>query len=423
MLKRLLGRLRGGKPLAYEDAKEMARHRDPEVRSAVAARADVKAEILYFLAEDPSPAVRRTVAGNATTPRQADLLLAGDSDDDVRCDLAVKIAKLAPGLSAHERDRIRRLTHEALTLLARDQVTRVRRVVAETLKDVADAPPDVIKRLARDAELVVAAPVLEFSPVLSDNDLLAIIAEGPIRGAAAAISRRRGVSEPVVDAVVAHNDAEAVAALLANPSAQIREETLDLIIDRAADQESWHEPLVDRPRLPTRAALRLAHMVADSLLSRLERRRDLDGETVAAVKAEVRRRLDRAPASAEGAEAESESPLAMARRMHAEGRLGEATLNHAVQYGDRAFALAGLAVLADMPLETVSKAVSMRSVKGTVALAWKAKLSMTLAVQFQQKVALIPPSEVLRPAENGAYPLTPEELEWQLSFFADLSGT
>ena len=95
----------------------------------------------------------------------------------------------------------------------------------------------------------------------------------------------------------------------------------------------------------------------------------LDTETIQAVKAEVRRRLDGTAADdATG----KDSPLEMARRMHADGRLGEAAVGHAVQYGDRAFALAGVAVLADLPLETVSKAISTRSVKGTVAMAWKA---------------------------------------------------
>ncbi|MHA1599178.1 MAG: DUF2336 domain-containing protein, partial [Alphaproteobacteria bacterium] len=143
------------KKVSYEDARDLVQHEDADVRRELAGRADVKAEILYFLASDDAPEVRHAVAVNAATPRHADLILAGDDDDEVRVGLAEKIALLAPGLTENEQDTIRRMTYEALEILARDQVTRVRQVIAEALKDVADAPPEVINRLARDAELIV----------------------------------------------------------------------------------------------------------------------------------------------------------------------------------------------------------------------------------------------------------------------------
>ena len=105
----------------------MARSDDVAVRTELAERDDVKPELLYFLAEDPDPEVRRAIARNVRTPRHADLLLAGDADDDVRGVLAEKIARIAPGLTADETDRVRAMAYEALETLARDQVTRVRR--------------------------------------------------------------------------------------------------------------------------------------------------------------------------------------------------------------------------------------------------------------------------------------------------------
>ena len=41
-------------------------------------------EVLYFLAEDSSNDVRLEIAINERTPRQADLILAGDGDDQIR---------------------------------------------------------------------------------------------------------------------------------------------------------------------------------------------------------------------------------------------------------------------------------------------------------------------------------------------------
>jgi len=54
--------------LSYEEAKELARHKDPAVRRILAARPDLRPEILYYLAEDPHPDVRRQIAANQATP-------------------------------------------------------------------------------------------------------------------------------------------------------------------------------------------------------------------------------------------------------------------------------------------------------------------------------------------------------------------
>ena len=213
--------------VSYEQARDLARHEDLNVRLELAARTDIKPEILYFLAEDPSPAVRRVIAANAASPLHADLLLARDNDESVRGDLATKITRIAPGLTVEEQDRIRKMAYEAIEILAHDQATRVRQILAEALKDIAGAPASIIRRLARDAELIVCEPILSFSPVLTDEDLIEIIAGAPPTGARSAIARRRSLRERVSDAIVAADDVAAIAALLGNHSAQIREETLD----------------------------------------------------------------------------------------------------------------------------------------------------------------------------------------------------
>ena len=276
---------------SYDEAKRLARHPDAEVRRKLAAREDVRPEILYFLAGDASAEVRRQIALNAQTPVQADLILARDESEDVRSNLVRKVGRLAPNLSADERRQVQLRVTDVLETLARDQVTRVRQILSETLKDVADAPRSVIKQLSRDAALEVVAPVLQFSPLLTDEDLLEIIGASPSSGALGAISRRAGLREQVSDAIVATEDVPAVAVLLANSSAQIREETLDFIIDRANAVEAWHAPLVHRPQLPAAAATRLASFVAENLIEHLKKHPDLDSTTVSEIASEMRRRL------------------------------------------------------------------------------------------------------------------------------------
>jgi uncharacterized protein (DUF2336 family) len=429
LLKRLLGGIvKGEKPVTYEEARDLAASADAKTRGQLASHKGLMPEILYYLAGDPLADVRRSIASNPTTPAQANLLLAKDVDEDVRSNLALKIAKLAPGLGADEQDRIRRITYETLETLARDQLPRVRRIIAETLKDVANAPPEIIRRLARDTEIVVAGPVLECSPVLTDEDLLEIISTGPIKGALAAISRRAGVGAEVADVIAKSDDVEAIAVLLGNKSAQIREETLDRLIERAPDIEMWHAPLVQRPHLSAKAVGRIARFVADNLLDVLKTRQDLPASVMADVEREVKKRLEhetnqielqqprRKGAAGTGGGVD---PLAELRQLHAAGKLEEADVTQALGANKLEMVTGALAVRTGLTLDVVKKAIETQSAKGMVALAFKAGLGMDLSMQLQTKLARVPPSGVVR-GRNGNCPLTPEEVDWQIDFFKSL---
>lgn len=407
----------------YEATKQQARDKDPAVRRKLARRKDLRPELLYYLAGDPDVDVRRAVAANAGAPVQADLLLARDKDDEVRTGLAAKIVQVAPGLDDAQRLAARKLTVEALTVLAQDQLTRVRRVLADALKDVAHAPPEVIRRLANDREIEVAGPVLQFSPLLTDDDLLAIIASGSVGGALGAISRRIGVRAPVADAVVAAadrtGDSSAITALLANASAQIREETLDQLIDRAPQHVDWHEPLVRRPKLSVGAATRLAQFVADGLIERLRNRADLDAATAEAVAAVVHRRLAGTGAAPQAAwEAES----ARAALLNEQGMLGEAEIIEAISTGNRHFVTAALAVRSGLSEGTVSKTLASHVAKAVVAVVWKAGLGMPLAFQIQVRMAGIAPDQALKPRESGTFPLSEDDLSWQVDLLQAQTG-
>ncbi len=413
--------------LSYDESKRLARDGDPAVRVDLAGRGDIQPEVLYFLAEDDSAEVRGRIAANISTPRQADLILARDRDEAVRQTLARKIEMLLPELDASELAQAHKYLVEVIEVLAQDQADRVRQIVAETLKDVASAPSDVIQRLARDAADVVACPVLEFSPLLSDLDLLEIIESGGNSGRLTAISRRRGVGEQVADAIVATQNEGAITALLDNASAQIREEALDGLVAAALEVSVWQEPLVKRPRLPNSAVRKLAGFVATSLLDLLSARDDLDRETASLVAREVERRIeDQAAETAEqgieAANADCETDETRAARMFEAGELDDQTLMQALNGGDRGLVRHGIALRADLPLSLIDHVLAAHSAKGVTALAWKAGCTMRFASQLQLRLGGIAPNQVLNPRGGSDYPLNPEVMDWQLDFFQSLAG-
>jgi uncharacterized protein (DUF2336 family) len=420
LLQRVLRVVSGGMTIDYEESKRLVRSEDPADRRRVAADPGVKPEFLYYLATDPDHTVRVEVAKNEATPVQADLILAGDRRQEVRADLARKIASLAPGLTANETDRLRLLTYQVLETLIEDEAVRVRRVIAETLKSMPDPPREIIQRLARDVELSVAGPVLQYSPALDDEDLLDILRQLPIPGAAKAIALREGLGGAVSEEIGQSEDSEAIAALLSNPSAQIREDTLDRLIDRAPQHISWHTPLVERPRLSGSAALKLAAFVARDLLDRLKGRSDLPVDTLQEIERSVLARLEDAPSIKP--DAGPGGYLEEAARLHKQGKLNESLLSDALVDGRAAFVPAGLTILSGLPLDIAEKIIGSHSTKGIVALAWKAGLTMGFAVRIQTVLGRIPVTQVLKPLPDGGFPLSKEALEWQIDFFRGMGG-
>lgn len=450
----------------YQEHKRVAHDGNFEERRELAGRGDVRPEILYYLASDPDTEVRRKIARNPNAPRHADLLLAKDEKPEVRTDVAEKIAEITVKLADGEKNNIYRLTMESLEVLARDQLVRVREILAETLKDSQIAPVDIIERLARDREITVAQPVLENSPVLSDDFLLSVVSSEPVHGALSAIARRVALGENVADAIVHNGDAEAIADLLGNDSAQIREETLDRIVDQASGEPTWHKPLVHRPSLHAEAATRIAEIVAAPLLADLGSRADFDDETISALKEVVLRRVDsddltaltqpnagraadnkvsKASRSAsvnrtqetgrevaakanklpeDSSNGSKESVVTKrVRQMYLNNELDENDISSALASGGQEFVIYAIALKAKMPFKVVSRAISMRSSKGIIALCWKAELSMRLATRVQMHLANIPPRDVLRATASDEYPLSQDEMRWQLEFISGLATT
>lgn len=417
MLDRLFGWTEGKeKPaISYEQEREVARHPEAAVREDLARRSDARPEILYFLAADSAAEVRRAVARNPSSPRRADQLLASDSDEEVRMVLARKIGRLVPGLDQAGTERLQEMTLNILSTLADDQLPKVRRIVAEEIKSATNIPPELVARLARDAETVVCAPVLQYSVLLTDDDLLEVVANARDPEVVTSVSRRERLNPAVCDAIVATGQEGAIATLLSNHGAQIREDTLDSIIAAAPKHPVWHRPLVRRPKLSAAAVRRIAGFVAAALLDELAERGDLDPETERFVRHKVKERLKEEDASTREAE---DAAAARARMAHMSGQLDDNAISAAADASESGFVEHALALKADLTPGHVRAILRARAPRPLAALCWKAHLTMRTAVSLQRSVFGLRPGEMLNPRGGLDYPLTDEEMAWYLAYFA-----
>jgi uncharacterized protein (DUF2336 family) len=395
------------------EALDILEVRARESEDYIIRNADVGSAVFEYLAEYGAPATRQAVAANPATPARINRLLAEDGADEVRIELAAKIARLMPGLQARENEEAVALTIATLELLAQDNVVKVRAILAEEIKLLDCIPRDVALRLAQDVDAMVSAPILEYSPLLSDADLVEIIASGRVGQALAAIARRRTVSEDVSDELVQSLDVSAVAALLVNPDARIRKETLDRIVEEAEQIESWHLPLVLRTDLSARAIRRIGGFVGASLIEQLIARGDLSEATRAHLNRRLRARLE------QGGESQSdpESAARLVAAAKVRGTLDDAFVENAAFAGNREIVILALAALAQVPEATVRRILSQGGAKPLIALVWRAHLSMRTAFKIQTAVMKLAARELL-PARGGInFPLSKEEMRWHLAYF------
>ncbi len=144
---------------------------------------------------------------------------------------------------------------DAFRIALYDAEPVVRRVLAESVKSAFDLPRDVLLALAHDIA-AVAAPVLEHSRLLTEEDLLPIVLNGSTAHRLA-VAGRRLISERVGEALVRFDERAVIHRLLANEGAAITEATLHRLLDRFPDQPAIAESIGKRRLVPVSVGARI----------------------------------------------------------------------------------------------------------------------------------------------------------------------
>ena len=400
---------------SYDKAKEALEEKKASDKMILADQDTTPPEVLYYLADDPSADIRVKVAGNANTPIQADKILADDENEEVKHELTRKIARLFPDINGEGKTQICENALEMIEILANDQLPSVRKILSEELKSSDSIPKHVALKLARDELPDVYAPILEYSPLLSDADLKKIIAATTLSGALESIAKRHVLSGDVCDAIAQTLEIPAVTNMLANKNAQIREETLDSIIEEAQNQNitQWHEPLVKRPNLSIRAMKRIATFVASSLVEIMIADNHLDQSQGEELLVRARERINE-----EAPDSDDQCTLAeQAADLYERGVIDDEFIQNAIKNKQRELVIQALILMSSLPEQSVRTILTKKKGSLVVALAWKAELIMRTALQMQSDLAHVPSAEFVN-AKNGVdYPFTNQQLEYDIALF------
>ncbi|MDA1326240.1 MAG: DUF2336 domain-containing protein [Proteobacteria bacterium] len=316
------------------------------------------------------------------TLSQNDVLrLLKDPSGENRKEAAIKIASTysAEDLTAGERA----IAEDILRAMARDVETSVRVALSENLKEYAGLSHDIALIMANDVDKV-ALPVIRYSEVLSDDDLLDIVRTQETEKQTA-VAQRPVVSEQVADALVETGKEEVVATLVGNDGAAISDSTFEKVLDDFSESETVKTNMVQRQKLPIAVSERLVNLVSEKLQEQLVSRHNLPLNVATDLIIQSR---ERATLGILGTDATILDVQALASQLHENGRLTPSIILRALCLGDMEFFEVSVAVLSALPLGAARALIHDDGALGLPAIMERAGLPDSLKPIFQAAVAV-----------------------------------
>tara|TARA_R110002072_G_scaffold273294_1_gene434140 strand:- start:225 stop:1448 length:1224 start_codon:yes stop_codon:yes gene_type:complete len=271
------------------------------------------------------------------------------------------------GLSDSER----KIAEDIFKIMVRDAEERVRLALSVSLKENPDVPHDVAVSLANDV-VGVAAPMLQFSDVLTDEDLKEIVKS---QGADSqmAIAQRQSLSADLTDTIVENSDNEdVIATLVSNEGADLQEATMGKVMDKYGEVAAVSDSLATRKQLPINVAERLVSLVSDKIRDHLVTHHEMTPDMVTDLFLSAR---ERATVSLLGDGADVMDVRRLVDQLHANGRLTETLIFRAICMGDLVFFEAALAKVCNIPVSNAYKLIHDRGSLGLAAIYREGNLS------------------------------------------------
>ena len=271
-------------------------------------------------------------------------------------------------------DEERKIAEEIFKIMVKDAEVRVREALAESLKNSNSISHEVAIALANDVK-EVSMPMLEFSEVLNDEDLVEII-KSQGSEAQTAVASRANVSAGLADQIVENSkDANVVATLMKNEGAELQEGTMDKVLDKYGDDETVNVPLANRVKLPIKVAERLVNLVSEQVRDHLVTHHEMSKDTVMDLFFNAR---ERATANLIHDGDDNVGFDALVDQLHENGRLTETLIFRALCLGDVIFFELSLAKLAGIPIGNAYQLIHDRGDLGLKAVYEKCKFSPDL---------------------------------------------
>jgi uncharacterized protein (DUF2336 family) len=232
-----------------------------------------------------------------------------------------------------------------------------------------DAPPKVVRTLAFDDSIAVAAPVLIRSERLTDSDLVEN-ARTKSQDHLQAITQRSSLSETVTDVLIERGESRIIHLVVRNKGARFSDDGFGKLVSKARGDEALARYVGARRDIPRHHFLKLLETASAEVRARLIAANpgliDVVETTVADIASSIGDDVRRT--STEHARA-----VARVKRLHATGQFSEADLHSFASAHDFERTAVALAALGEFPIELVERGLIDKSADLILILARAAR--------------------------------------------------
>ena len=308
--------------------------------------------------------------------------LMADPSPEVRAETTAKIASqfTMEALSPAERQ----IAEDIFRKLVKDVELRVREALAAHLKNSPELPHDVAMALAKDVDSV-SLPMIKFSEVLTDEDLIEIVRD---QGAAkqVAVAQRPSVSPRVADALVDTGNEKVVARLVANDGAKLTEKLLGRVMEEYEASDAVSDSLARRPNMPAAVAAQLVEKLTEKLQDFLLSKHEVSPDVASNLILQARERATMSLVEYGSTDAELDNLIEQLTR---KDRLTPSLMLRSVCMGDINFFERAIARLADLPLQNARILIHDQGSLGLESIYMKADLPERLFPAFRAGIELV----------------------------------
>jgi uncharacterized protein (DUF2336 family) len=265
------------------------------------------------------------------------------------------------------------LFDDVLVQLATIVEKEVRVVLAERLAPLSKAPRRIMRLLAFDDEIQVAAPVLMRSDAL-DDATLAENARTKSQQHLLAISRRKTLSEIVTDVLVERGQKQVLLSAASNAGAKFSSKGFATLVHRSEGDDGLTACVGSRPDIPPHLFRKLLATASEAVRAKLEAESPSARHHIRQAVAEV---TDRMHAKIDDA-ARFRSAQADVEELQSAGRLDADALEAFATAGTYHKTIVALAMLSDLPVRVIERAMRDKSretlliIAKAIGLSWPA---------------------------------------------------
>ena len=265
----------------------------------------------------------------------------------------------------------------ALLMLLDDPSPLVRQAMAEVFARSAEAPPAIVQALSLD-QPSVALPVLEYSPLLIDADLVDLVAAGNC-DVQCAVARRHNLPSSVCAAIAEVGSPAAALELIENPQAFLAPFSWHRIVERHGHLAAIRESMLALDDLPAATRLALVAKLSDTLAQFVVARQWLSADRAERIVIEAR---DRSAVNV-ATRSRGEDMQGLVGHLRATGQLTAGLILRALLSGNLELFDQALVELSGLPQSRVAALLYDRGGASVTALLARAGLPESTFPAFQ----------------------------------------